>query len=390
MSAHCGTPSTIRGGLIPIAAGMILGALGANSGAQATPYTQTNLVSNVPGLAVITDSTLINPWGLSHSAGSPIWVSEQGTNAATLYAVTANGSVSKNALTVSIPTTAAGPPQGPTGQVNNNTASFLVNGTAASFMFANLNGTISAWNNVPVGNTTAQVMATTPGAVYTGLALAGTFLYAANSSQNRIDVFDGAFGNVTGTTFAGKFVNPDLPAGLVPFNVQNIGGQIYVTYAPAGRDAEIAALSGQGAVAVFDANGTFVKQIINGSALAAPWGIALAPSGWGQFGGDLLVGNFSFLESEINAFDPLTGLLQGTIPINTGSASAGGLWGLTFGTGGNNGTSQMLFFTDGINGEAGGLFGFITVTPEPGTLALFGTGLIVLGIMRRRPKTCRA
>jgi uncharacterized protein (TIGR03118 family) len=383
MSARKHRTPVVRRNLLPIAAGMVLGAFAATPDAQATPYTQTNLVSNVPGLAVLTDPTLINPWGVSHSAGSPIWVSDQGTNSSTLYAVTANGNVSKNALTVSIPTTAAGP-QGPTGQVNNNTALFLVNGAPASFMFANLNGTISAWNNT--AGTTAQVMATTPGAIYTGLALAGNFLYAANSLQGRIDVFDGSFTDVTATTFAGKFVNPDLPPGLVPFNVQNIGGQIYVTYAPAGRPAEIAAVSGQGAVAVFDATGNFVKQVINGSALAAPWGIALAPADFGIFGGDLLVGNFSFLESEINAFDPLTGLFQGTIPISTGSATAGGLWALNFGTGGSNGTSNMLFFTDGINGETGGLFGVITVSPEPGTLALFGTGLIALALMRRRRK----
>jgi uncharacterized protein (TIGR03118 family) len=352
------------------------------SAAQATPYTQTNLISNVPGLAAITDPNLINPWGASHSAASPIWVSDQGTNVSTLYAVTTGG-VTKNALTVSIPTAGAGP-QGPTGQVNNNTAAFLVSGTPASFIFANLNGTISAWNNIPVGNTTAQVKATTAGAVYTGLALAGTFLYAANTAAGRIDVFDSTFTDVTATAFAGKFVNPDLPPGLVPFNVQNIGGQIYVTYAPAGRPAEIAATSGMGAVAVFDASGNFVKQVINGSVLAAPWGIALAPANFGVFGGDLLVGNFSFLESEINAFDLVTGAFEGTIPINTGTADPGGLWALTFGNSGNNGTSQMLFFNDGINSELGGLFGVITVTPEPATLALFGSGLVGLSLLLRR------
>jgi uncharacterized protein (TIGR03118 family) len=244
-----------------------------------------------------------------------------------------------------------------------------VSGVPASFIFANLNGTISAWNSIPVGNTNAQVKVTTPGAFYTGLALAGTFLYAANNAAGRIDVFDGTFTDVTATSFAGKLVNPDLPAGLVPFNVQNIGGQIYVTYAPAGRLAEIQAVSGEGAVAVFDPNGNFVKQIINGSALASPWGIARAPADFGLFSGDLLVGNFSFLGSEINAFNPLTDAFEGTIPIDTGSASAGGLWSLSFGNGGNNGTPQTLFFTDGINGELGGLFGAITATPEPPTLA---------------------
>jgi uncharacterized protein (TIGR03118 family) len=371
-----------------ISSGLILAAVLVISDAQATPYTQTNLVSNIPGLAPITDANLINPWGTSHSAGSPIWVSDQGTGVSTLYAVTANGTVTKNPLTVSIPATPAGP-QGPTGQVNNNTAAFVVSGTPASFIFANLNGTISAWNNVPAGNTTAQIMAATPDAVYTGLALAGTFLYAANSAAGRIDVFDGTFTNVTATTFTGKFVNPVLPPGLVPFNVQNIGGQIFVTYAPAGRPAEIAAASGEGAVAVFDASGNFVKQIINGSALAAPWGIALAPADFGIFGGDLLVGNFSFLESEINAFDPVTGAFDGTIPIDTGTADPGGLWALTFGNSGNNGTPQMLFFNDGINGELGGLVGVITVTPEPATLALFGTGLMGIVLLRRRRRMRR-
>ena len=193
-------------------------------------FIQTNLVSDIPGLAVITDPVLQNSWGLSHSPASPIWVSDQATGLATLYNVTAAG-VTKNALVVTIPTTGAGP-QGPTGQVNNNTSSFLVNSTAASFIFANLNGTISAWNNT--AGTTAQIKATTAGAVYTGLAIGNPstpLLYAANGAQNRIDVFDGTFANITSTVFAGKFVNPT--AGLVPFNVQNIGGNIFVTYAAA-------------------------------------------------------------------------------------------------------------------------------------------------------------
>jgi uncharacterized protein (TIGR03118 family) len=329
---------------------------------QAAPYVQTDLVSDIPGLAAFTDPSLINPWGVSHAATSPFWISDQATNLATLY----NASGVKQGLVVSIPTTASGP-QGPTGQVFNNTSSFPVLGTPAVFIFANLNGTISAWN----GGTTAQVQASTPGAVYTGLAIAGNSaatatLYAANCAQNRIDA--------------------NLPAGLVPFNVQNINGNIYVTYAPAGRPAQISALPGMGAVAEFDTSGNFLKQLIAGSQLASPWGITLAPLGFGPFGGDLLVGNFSFAASEINAFDPITGAFLGTIPIDTGSASPGGLWSLAFGNTGSNGDPNTLFFTDGINGEQDGLFGSIQAVPEPSTWAMMILGFAGIGFMAYRRK----
>jgi uncharacterized protein (TIGR03118 family) len=134
------------------------------------------------------------------------------------------------------------------------------------------------------------------------------------------------------------FTDPYLPAGFVPFNVQDIGGKVYVTYAPAGRAAEIAATPGLGVVNVFDENGGSLQRLVTGGQLAAPWGIALAPAGFGQFGGDLLVGNFSFVASEINAFDPLTGAFQGTIPIDVGAGNTpGGLWALEFGSGAGNG-----------------------------------------------------
>ena len=157
---------------------------------------------------------------------------------------------------------------------------FILGAAPASFIFANLNGTISAWNGGR--GTTAQIQATTPGAVYTGLAIAGNSaataaLYAANSSQNRIDVFNGSFAPIT---LPGGFVNPNLPAGLVPFNVQTINGNIYVTYAPAGRDAQITATEGKGAVAVFDTNGNFIKQLIAGDHLASPWGRRSRPFGF--------------------------------------------------------------------------------------------------------------
>jgi uncharacterized protein (TIGR03118 family) len=292
-------------------------------------------------------------------------------------AVNANGFVG-------IPTTASGP-QGPTGQVNNsNTASFQLSGTAASssrFIFANLNGTISGW----AGGLTSTVTATTPGAVYTGLAIntAGTRLYAANSAgTGSVNVFDSSFAPVT---TSGAFKDPSLPAGLVPFNVQNIGGKIYVTYAPSGVAAQRAATAGQGVVDIFDENGGFLQRFITGSQLAAPWAVALAPSTFGAFGGDILVGNFSFATSEINAFDPTTGTFEGSIPINVGAGNTpGGLWNFVFGSGaGSGGDANTLYFVDGINGETAGLFGALTV-PEPSSMALLGVSAAFIGVRRLR------
>ena len=335
-------------------------------------FIQTNLVSDIPGLAAITDDNLKNPWGLYRSPTSPWWVNDQGRNVATLYNTPTLGALSKNPLVVTMPIVGTGP-QGPTGGVNNPTSSFVINGTAASFIFANLNGTIDAWNNA--AGTTALNMVTVPGAAYTGLALltSGPFLLAANNAQNRIDVFNQTTPNFAFqlTNLAGNFTDPNLPAGFVPFNVQVIGNNVYVTYAPAGRPNALAATGGQGFIGVFDLNGNFIRQI-GDSHLAAPWGITLAPAGFGPFGGDLLVGNFSTVLSEINAFDPITGAFQGTIPIDTGGNAPGGLWALAFGTANNNGDPNTLFFTDGLNTEANGLFGSIRVAavPEPGNLAL--------------------
>lgn len=351
------------------------------SPAKAGPYLQTNLVSDISGLAEFTDPALKNPWGVSESATSPFWVSDDGSGESTLYTVHGTTFVSKSALTVTSP--------GITGQVNNPTTGFTVTGTGkpASFIFANLNGTITAWNATlgHAAGTPSVTEATTPGAAYTGLAIDKTTqqLYAANAAAGTVNVFDSSFHPVSLPT--GAFVDPNLPAGLVPFNVQEINGQIYVTYAPAGHTAEATAAAGTGAVAVFSTSGTFIKQLISGGALASPWGVTLAPDSFGKFGGDLLVGNFSYDDSGINAFNPTTGVFEGTLPIDVGTGdTAGGLWTLTFGNGGSGGNPADLYFTDGINGEADGLFGAISFVPEPSTLLLLAPALAFVAAQRRR------
>jgi uncharacterized protein (TIGR03118 family) len=363
--------------------------------ASPAPFVQTNLVSDIPGLATITDSSLVNPWGVSHTATSPFWISDQGTNLTNLWSVTGPTTVVKvtavNPPTGNIAIPGSGPAQGPTGQVSNQnpSLSFRVvnggNGGSAHFIFANLNGTISAWDTGP----TAFIQVTTPGANYSGLAInqAQTQLYAANQAgTGSINVFDSSFAPVS--LGAGAFATPSAISalGLVPFNVQDIAGKVYVTYAPSGLAAQRGATSGMGAMAVFDESGNLLQTIVGGE-LAAPWGVALAPASFGEFGGDLLVGNFSFVDSEINAFDRVTGAFEGTIPVDPGSANTpGGLWSLQFGIGGMNGDPNTLYFTDGIDGETHGLFAALSAAavPEPSTLALLGASVLSLCSLRRR------
>jgi uncharacterized protein (TIGR03118 family) len=363
--------------------------------AGADTFVQTNLVSDISGLAKITDPNLMNPWGVSETGMSPFWSSNQVTNTATLYTVTGSTNVSKVNINapkgfVGIPTTASGP-QGPTGQVaNTNTSSFPVgnggDGGSAHFIFSNLNGTISAWDTQP---SNAFVQATTPGALYTGLAVnsAQNRLYAANNAATGgISVFDSGFHPVN--LGSGAFVDQTLPTGFVPFNVQDINGKVYVTYAPAGRTNQINATPGMGFVNVFDEDGHFLQRLSGGpgTQLAAPWGMALAPLSFGQFGGDLLIGNRSSVASGINAFDPNTGAFKGTILIDIGSNTGAALWALIFGNGAAGGDPNTLYFSDGLNGEVNGLFASIQAIPIPAALPLFASGLGGLGLLAWRRK----
>jgi uncharacterized protein (TIGR03118 family) len=347
---------------------------------RADTFAQVNLVSNVPGLAAFTDPNLINPWGVSNSATSPFWVSNQGTGTATLYSGTGAPQGGSPPLVVTIP--GGGIPSGPTGQVFNSAASgFNVGATKATFIFDNLNGTIAGWN----GGTTATVEATLPGAIFTGLtqgAVGGTtYLYAANSSGGNIQVFDSTWTNVTATTFANKFADPNAKSGSVPFNIQQVGTNLYVTYANLGPGGT--PLPG-GYVIEYDSSGNIIAQINTGP-LSAPWGLTLAPANFGIYSNDLLIGQFG--SGQILAYDPTSeaflGILTGLngLPIVNDR-----LWALETRTGGAGVNLNAVYFTAGINGEQGGLFGQITEVPEPASILGTASGLIAFAMMKIRSR----
>jgi uncharacterized protein (TIGR03118 family) len=374
------------------------GALCASGGIAQAQFKQTDLVSDISGLAAITDPNLKNTWGVAAIPGaSPFWIDNQGTSTSSLYSVTGGTGVAPVNLNGAPGTNfAAIPGVGPTGIVANSGTSFGIAGGPALFIFANLNGSISAWNGSNINSATnnaSTVVATTAGASYTGLAVnsTGTLLYAANDEgTGSINVFSSSFAP---TTLTGNFTDPNLPAGFVPFNVEDIGGTVYVTYAPAGHTAQTMATAGEGVVATFTESGTFIKNLVTGGPLASPWGMAIAPDGFGTLGGDLLVGNFSAADGDvINVFNSTTGTFVTSIDINPGAGNTpGGLWDLMFGGAGPSGNPLTLYFSDGINGEKDGLFGAITV-PEPSTWAMLLLGFGGLGMLatRRRRRSLLA
>lgn len=336
-------------------------------------FAQTNLVSSMPGVALTTDASLINPWGISSSATSPFWISDNGTGLSTLY----NTAGVKQALAVSIPAPGGGS-AAPTGQVFNAGADF--NGDR--FLFATEQGTIAGWRGAL--GTTAETLVDNSGlgANYKGLAI-GTnsgvvTLYAADFANGNIATFTGG-----GAVPTGSFTDPSLPAGFAPFNIQNLGGTLYVTYAKVGVGGDDEAGAGNGFVDAFDLNGNFLQRIATQGVLNSPWGLAIAPAGFGNLGGLLLVGNFG--DGTINAFD-LSGVLVGTLADTNGNPLLNeGLWGLQFGNGGNGGLPTSLYLTAGPNDETEGLFARIDAVPEPATVALLGAGLALFALLRRKP-----
>ena len=330
---------------------------GVTAAAQTNSYTQTNLVSDMAGVANNTDPKLVNPWGISFVPGQAFWIADNKSGYSTIYDATG---VSQFSVLIPAPAgdTSASTP---TGTVINQTSGFKVNGFPSQFLFDTEDGTISGWYNS--GNAVILADRSSTGAVYTGLAMVtnttGSFLLATNFKSGQIDVFDSNFNLAS---LAGSFTDPTLPAGYSPFGIQPIGTQVFITYALQNA-AKTGATSGAGSgyVSVFDDNGNFVNRFASAGTLNAPWGVVQASSGFGTFSNDMLIGNFG--DGTVNAFDS-KGNYLGQLEDQTGAViSNGALWGMVFGAGGT-GDPNTLYFTAGFADGGHGLFGTLAATTE--------------------------
>jgi uncharacterized protein (TIGR03118 family) len=362
-------------------------------------YSQVNLVANTSGIAPSTDAQLATAWGLARSSSSAWWVSDNNSGVSTLY----NGKGEKQSLVVTIPKVDPNnktfPAGTPTGVIfNGSSTEFLLSaGNAATFIFSTLDGAIVGWNaNVGIAqgasapSTHALVVATgEAGSEYTGLTSASidgkTYLYAANFSKGRVDVFDTSFKAVKLGRELGKsifrdedepvFADPLLPRDFVPFNVKAIGDNIVVTYAfrQEGQPQETDG-PGLGFVDIYDTQGRLLQRLESGDQLNAPWGIALAPLDFGRFSHDLLIGQFSGAgdtenSGRIAAFNLTTGKFDGFLEDATGQPiSIKGLWSISPANNAAPGSydpagapESELYFTAGHSGT--GLFGYLKPVP---------------------------
>jgi uncharacterized protein (TIGR03118 family) len=353
-------------------AGFAVSTTGA-SAVSSNSFTQTNLVANKSSAgASLVDPNLKNAWGLAAGPSTPIWVSDNNAGKATVY----SGGIGGSAVTLDLTVPVKG--GNPTGQVFNPTTSFLVggpSGSPADFIISSDSigsvqspGEIEAWDGgakfVVEDSPTGGAGGMTPaGAVFKGLAISATskqgpMLYAADVANATIDMFNGSFQPVSN---AGKFVDPALPAGYAPFNIQNLGGKLYVTYGLQNKaKTDVKTGAGRGVVDVYNVNGKLLHHLVsNGpsSPLDAPWGLAIAPSGFGSFGGDLLVGNLG--NGWINAFNPTTGAFIATLDGTDGyPITIPELWGLMVGNSSFGGSSSLVF-SAGPSNYNNGLLGVL-------------------------------
>ncbi|HEX3231522.1 MAG TPA: TIGR03118 family protein [Pyrinomonadaceae bacterium] len=352
-------------------------------------YRQTNFVSDIPGFGLIQEPTLINPWGIAFRGTSPFWVSNNGTSSSSLFRGDVSGSPLVKNPGLSLVTVTGGLP---TGVVGNATTDFAITPCSvascpAAFIWATITGNIVGWNPSGGPNATTGVIAASHGGhVYTGLAIGsnsgGNRLYAADFNNGNIDVYDGTYAL---TTTTGGFADPTIPttAGNTfhPYNIQNIGGSLYVMYAKVGTGGKAEDGVGNGFVRRFNTDG--VRDLtfgINNGPLNSPWGVAIAPSTFGIFGSALLIGNFGEGNPSIHAFNPTTGAFLGTIQNENGDGiTIDELWGLQFGNGVSGGDPGTLYFTAGTGEEEHGLFGSLRATTASATsLIQFATDEFVI------------
>jgi uncharacterized protein (TIGR03118 family) len=325
-----------------------------------TTFVQTNLVADISSYGASTiDPNLVNPWGLAFGPDGALWVANNGSGTTTFYSQAG----AKLQPAVSVPSAVAGEPGVPTGAIYNGSADFVIPGTgagpalgAALLILAGEDGTISAWNNATGSSAVLVADRSGQGAVYKGIAMAlngdAMFLYLTNFKHNSIDVFDAGF------SFIGSFTDATIPAGYAPFGIQRVDNKLYVTYAkqkgPDNEDDDPGV--GNGFVDVFTTAGKLIRRFASHGSLNSPWGIAVAPAGFGKFGGDILIGNFG--DGMIGAYDPSSGALVEMLRMPGGAPiTIAGLWGISFAP-----NSAGLFFTSGPSDESHGLVG--TLTPR--------------------------
>jgi uncharacterized protein (TIGR03118 family) len=363
---------------------------GGGSASQGVPpaamgFTDTALVSNnnaIFATAKTIDANLQNPWGIAVAPGAPFWIADNNSNLSTLYSGV--GANETQAITgspnigIAIPASAAGVQANPTGQVYNGNGGFLIATSAGQesslFIFDGEGGTIAAWaKDSGATAVTAYDDGVVNGAnhaVYKGLAIGtvggAAFLYATDLHNNKVDVFDTNFSKPA--AMQGKFVDPNIPAGFAPFGIQALNGNLYVTFAKqdsAKHDETTGA--GLGYVDVFDFSGNLVGQFASAGALNAPWGIAIAPAGFGSLQGDVLIGNFG--DGTISIFSPNGTALanfEGPLMSTAGQPlTFPGLWSLAFGNGDADKPVTTLFYTAGFADQTDGVFGGITLTSNP-------------------------
>jgi uncharacterized protein (TIGR03118 family) len=310
-------------------------------------YKLTKLTSNQSGKAKHMDPLLVNAWGLAYAPGNPFWISDEGNGWSTLY----DGAGVPQSLQVIVPPASGSGSGSPTGIVYNGSNEFQIQNWTSLFLFATLDGTIQGWSHFERSQSLIAVNNSGSHASYTGLAItskgSGNFLYAADTANNKVDVYDGRF------NFVKSFTDSKIPKGFVVFNVQDINGKLYVAYVSASG-------GGGGYIDIFTEAGTFVKRLAHGAPLNQPWGFAVAPKNFGPLSNTLLISN-NTNAGTINGFNLKTGKFLGTVKNSAGKAiTIDQLWGIEFGGGtAANGKKNQLYFTAGPNNNANGLFGVI-------------------------------